>query len=436
MSEGRQRSAAGLIIKTLIITATSAVIGILLLIMSFMIPDDKIQYNVSSSIDSFRNAMLGNEELQNRYPWWHLQGDPYMDELLIIEASYDGDEPAVEKAVMIYKYAIDGIGYPGSLWEHYKNGTEYDIREDYVRYWHGFIIFLRPLLAIMQYDGIIRLNALLQLVLTALVIFLMRRRGLSDCIIPYFIMYGILMPVITWRTMQYYSCFYVMILGCLLILLFEGRRKEETTRIIFLITGICLAYFDLLTYPVMTLGIPLVLYLRMHIDDTFINKFKGCFFNSLMWGIGYIGMWACKGLVTFVLMRDAGIFGELFTNVVYRMSSNDENGGSYGIKDVLYLNVRRFINSPFMVVMILFVIWCTVRIVMRIAAGRMTIGRCLSIVCIFAIIAVMPFAWYMVTVNHSSIHCWYTNKSLTVSVFAMLCAVSYAAKGEGNRIEE
>ena len=40
---------------------------------------------------------------------------------------------------------------------------------------------------------------------------------------------------------------------------------------------------------------------------------------------------------------------------------------------------------------------------------------------VLAVIALLPFAWYFCTQNHSYIHAFYTSRNLSVSVFALCC---------------
>ena len=49
-------------------------------------------------------------------------------------------------------------------------------------------------------------------------------------------------------------------------------------------------------------------------------------------------------------------------------------------------------------------------------------------VTIFAVLAVVPIAWYMISSQHAVIHYWFTNKALMVSVFAGLAALVKATE--------
>lgn len=418
------------VIKSIAILLFSAAMGIVLLVAAFAIPDSAVQANLARSAGQFHDAYIRNENLQKNFPWWHLQEDFFEDEIILLQADYAGNEQNVTKAVMIFNNSVSSVGHPGSLWAHYTDGKEYDTKDEYLRYWHGYLILLRPLLAFFDYDHIIFINAIIQIMSTIILCCFFWKKGLKDMIVPYLIGYGILMPVISWQTIQYSSCFYIMTIACLLILLSDERKNATAAPFIFLVTGILLAYFDLLTYPVITLAVPMAVYLRRNIGKDITAQLKNIVINSFMWGTGYIGMWFGKGLVTKILMPDINVFGILIENIKHRTSNSSETGGTFSFGEMLYLNVRRFINSPFILVAFAFFVFCFARMIIRIKNKQLTIKEILPIVLIFAIVAIMPFAWYFVTINHSSIHCWYTNKAMVGSVFAILGVISWLSRME------
>ncbi len=418
-------------LKKVLITAAillfSSVMGILLLVFCFLIPDAGIQHHMSISAGQFKEAQLRNDSLCTKYPFWHLQEDFFTDEIMMMKVAYNGSESPVEKAVMVYSYSIDEYGNLGTLYEHYANGVEFDRKNEYIRYWHGYLIFLRPLFALFNYSHIIFINAVSQLILTCLLLYFMWKKGLKDAIIPYLIMYSILMPVITWQSFQYSSCLYISLIGGISILLYDRAESNKGfVCFLFLIAGILLAYFDFLTYPVMTLGIPLVLHLRIHINDKFKDKIFHLFVNSFMWGLGYIGMWFEKGLVAAITTRSTDVFTILANNVKLRTSHSTEGGigDSFSIGEMLYLNIRRFINTPFIIVLLIFLVYCFVRLCIKIRRKQIMIRDVLIILSPFLMIALIPFAWYIITVNHSAVHCFYTNKAMVVTVFSICSGIS------------
>jgi hypothetical protein len=53
----------------------------------------------------------------------------------------------------------------------------------------------------------------------------------------------------------------------------------------------------------------------------------------------------------------------------------------------------------------------------------------------YLIVAVIPFAWYLVTNNHASIHAPFTNKALAVTAFAVLTAFAEMVGSAGREVQ-
>lgn len=64
--------------------------------------------------------------------------------------------------------------------------------------------------------------------------------------------------------------------------------------------GISTAYFDFLTYPLVTFGIPMIFCILINEKNTCEN-WKEMPIMGIHWGIGYLGMWAEKWLIGTVI---------------------------------------------------------------------------------------------------------------------------------------
>lgn len=64
--------------------------------------------------------------------------------------------------------------------------------------------------------------------------------------------------------------------------------------IFFVVVGAMTSYLDLLTFPLISLGIPLVLWLTLNDSQSIWKNICRIFLLSLSWAIGYVGMWVLK----------------------------------------------------------------------------------------------------------------------------------------------
>jgi len=62
-----------------------------------------------------------------------------------------------------------------------------------------------------------------------------------------------------------------------------------------MLAGISTAFFDLLTYPVVALGIPLIIFTALTSEMGIRKNIKKIFEHSLSFSIGYAGMWGANG---------------------------------------------------------------------------------------------------------------------------------------------
>ena len=120
----------------------------------------------------------------------------------------------------------------------------------YARYWHGYLVFLRPLLFFMDYRGI---RALINLgvVFTLLLITGTLIRQKRYCLIlPFLCTALFLRPLAIAFSIQFSSVYYVMIFSLFLILVCRNQMEQDGRYLyLFLINGMITAYLDLLTYP-------------------------------------------------------------------------------------------------------------------------------------------------------------------------------------------
>ncbi len=95
--------------------------------------------------------------------------------------------------------------------------------------------------------------------------------------------------------------FFIMMIACILMLVREIKDKY----MFFMIIGGLTSFFDFLTVPILTLGMPLLIYAliknkkKCDVKKLLIELFKYC----VMWGIGYFGIWLAKWILVDVICK-------------------------------------------------------------------------------------------------------------------------------------
>lgn len=384
----------------------SAMIGLVLLVGAYSLPVDAIDKNVASSA-----RMLEREGPYPRlFAWCQSTLDNFTDSLMMLEAANASDDSALNRAILAYSGRFNDYDPNSSLVLHYKYGLPFDYISTYARYWHGYHIFLKPLLSIVNYQFLRNINTIVQLVCVLIVCYLLLKRNMRSWIVPYLLSYLMLMPLAIGKSLQFSSCFYIMSFGVTAILLLNKGNKFLPAA--FLGIGIAVAYFDFLTYPIVTLGIPALIYLSMHNDNCLEDKLLFLLKAGLLWCIGYVGMWSSKWILA-SFITDQNVVSSGLQAVSSRTSSIE----GWSVFSCIFDIGVHFFFTPFSVLVLLYIL----RIARSSLYGdRLDDSNTCTILLPYVMIGLLPFFWYAFARNHSLIHTFFTNKALVVSIAAIM----------------
>jgi hypothetical protein len=223
-------------------------------------------------------------------------------------------------------------------------------------------------------------------------------------------------------SLQFFSVFAILLLFNLFLLAFADISKAKYLSAAFMAVGMITNFMDLLTAPLLTLGIPLILYIALLYkggETRWLEGFKKIFFSSLAWVIGYGLAWASKWALASIILKK-NIFKDAFTKILFRTNGNEE----YPISrmEALKSNIEHLLeqNGTRIIMIVSLVILAVLAIIFR---AKLTDYKNATLL---IGIAIFPIVWYLVLANHSSIHYWFTFRALGVSIFASLTALSSA----------
>ena len=239
----------------------AAFLGCLLLIVAYYLPSDKIAQNVNSGAETLLTEGAG---FQYAPGYKAAILDNQTDAVMLSETVYPSEDP-VKDSLLVPMFVYDGRDTQElSLMAYLNNDTETNrVVSNYPRYWHGYLIFLKPFFMFFDFSDSRMFHLGLQMILFVAVLYLLDKRNLREFILPYTMVLLLWNPASTGICMQYYACFYVTTF-CVIFMLHKQEWLQRNTfryHVLFLIVGICTSYLDFLTYPIATLGIPLVVWL-------------------------------------------------------------------------------------------------------------------------------------------------------------------------------
>ncbi|MBR7113466.1 MAG: hypothetical protein IKC76_03010 [Firmicutes bacterium] len=372
--------------------------------------------------------MLGEQQSQPQAVGGFLssQLDNFTGILILKTAGYTGEESLLEKAFGGYR--IDVPAEPGQdEWAAYSNYEPGETapggsRMVYSRYWHGYSLPLRLLLCVMDAANTQMTLYYVQLALMCAVLYLMIRRGLCRLIPGFFLGYFLMMPFCASICLQYVPVSLLMLTACLCILWADERiARAVSMPAFFALLGLFTNYFDLLTFPFVSLGFPLVLLLALQIRRGAggAQLFVLTALCGIAWALGYSGMWALKWLLN-ACVFGADTLANIFAQIGLRTS---DNAGSISRFAVLAKNLNVMLAKKSYLLITgatgILVLWPAAKALLQGRGVRIDL-RALNLL----LPALAVCLWILVMANHAHDHTYFTYRNLTVAAFAGLAFLS------------
>jgi hypothetical protein len=378
------------------------------MILSHLIPSNKISKNVIESTEVLKKEGLYPNLLNFKL----YQLDNFTDALMLnIAVSVDSDNP-VNSAMMNYWYNLNSSELAYETERVANNDVEGLTKKSYGRYWQGYLVYLRPLLCVFNYSQIRILYYVLLSSLLAVCLFLIKQRiGLLPMIFFLLTMVIINFPIIP-LSMQFSTVFYIAFISIIIILI-KKHKISNTYYSLFFIIGGCTSFLDLLSTPLITLGLPLTILLL--IIDEKNSKLKTAIVAPLIWVSGYGAIWASKWLI-------GGLVGQNILDDVMRAAAM-RTSNHWKDMEMTIPNIMKFIYDvlvqysllwPFIFMVLVFVLF----IIFTIKRGVVKENLYL-----LPIVFMVP-VWYLVLRNHSIQHGWMTWRAMAVTLFSSLLFLS------------
>ena len=424
--------------KAIGIVLVSSAVGLGLLLLVFMIPTEKMHKNFARSASLIASEGTYPTFLGDVFVRMHPDNitdiktlllnnrittrDNYTDALMLLNAFYTAeDKSLLERTLMVYRpcgdIAQDPILDIVNVGIKNVDTSNYIICE-YARYWHGYLVFLKPLLCILSCVELRIINVFVLSGLLAAI--MMELAGQFGKKATWGFAFSMLffMPFTVPFCMQFCTSTYVM-LGGMLILLKHKKYWIENERIVFLflVLGIITSYVDYLTYPIVTFGMPMLVYLCLKPDC----KLSAYIRSGVYWCIGYVGMWAMKWVYSSMFLQEDFI-GQAISQILFRASNKTEDGlGRISVVSVIASNLCNYVNVVYIVLTLLaalFVIF---------GFRRMNFIERVRTKYLYIITSLLPFVWYIAFSNHSYGHSSFTFRALLVSAWGVMLFSGYDA---------
>lgn len=378
-----------------------------LLILASAVPSSSVNSRLGDSVTTLKKEGLYPSV---GFPWRKIVLDNFTDSVMLnIAYSVDSSNP-VRSAIRTIQFdgddnAADQILNLGKLYK------KQDIHETvYERYWHGYLVFLRPLLAITSYAGVrIVLTAVLFSIFAIFMHTSWKRLGVRT---TFGLLVGFIAVDFFWlgKSLQLSNTFITGMLGSLYLLRKKNLSFLEVSTVFFIV-GAVTQYIDVLSAPLVSLGLLLVItagLLKKTID------LKKVVFFCILWSVGYLSLWGAK----WILAERTYVPGAItvgYKKVQDRtMNSVD---AQFSRKNAVLRNfyqLRGYDKRDKIVLLVLGI--CYAMFMVRYFSVK---SASTKKVVMWIAVATIPYLWYFIVAEHSYIHVLFTYRNQFVTVFAL-----------------
>jgi hypothetical protein len=219
------------------------------------------------------------------------------------------------------------------------------------------------------------------------------------------------------------GCLFLTTLIATLILLIRIDKIKDIHFFMFVV-GMIANYFDYLTVPLISLGIPLSVWIFYKSKDKGFEKaWKVVIMASIAWLAGYAGAWIFKWAQYDLTIAGSGMLDIGFRQSFYRMTRNNQTA--------YYKNIVSTIIVDCLPVASVFAI-ATCVLLPFIGNIRKQIMADNHVVKAFLLIMAMPIVWYSVLANHTLLHYYFVYRHSILFYLGGVLAFYYACFENGN----
>lgn len=391
-------------------TITFLALTVMYLLFAFSavyLPDERIRHSVEKSMEmgdiktDYPRAIVNKEVCRM---------DTYTD-ALILNQIYCSSKKDPINTVMMVPCIGDENSQTKWLGEAINGRTE--PVHLYPRYWHGSTWLTRWLMLLCgRYANLQLFLFYTSSIAIFLLLFFLCRKKNTGMAMFLFVSMLLLKTYSAQFSLHLYPVLIIAVVAAICSLFVKQYNKQL---MLLFITGSLTAYFDLMTTPLLTLGIPLLVILsgKDKQNDDLLSILKEILFLSVLWGIGFALTWSTKWLIA-TWTTGTDVMADAIHTSVYRVNGEIPYIENYTLWDAIFVNISKCPMGIILTMLVLLGIAAC--LAFRKKGGKMAL--------VYFIVALFPIIWYATISNHSVVHCWFTYRLLIITVAGILAGVA------------
>ena len=306
-------------------------------------------------------------------------------------------------------------------------------RTSYMRYWHGYAVVLKPLLCLLNLTQI-RMAFLMILsgMILVAAIMLSKREGTVVAVLfgTSFVAFNYIVATFS---LSFVFCLFIAVGASIMVLAKADTSSDANARFLclewcvpYFAWGALTSYLDFLTIPIVTLCIPLGLFLFLRRacirTDNLLGMFAFVCSMCLCWGLGYASIWASKWVLSSLITHQDVIRNALRDAQVRtgHESTLANDSATIGPLDAPLANLRLafpFWSAFLLIVAMAIAVIPPVRRFLSPSLPRQAASWCWMLPALA--VALLPYAWYLFAPSHSFDHCWFTYRAQLGSLLCL-----------------
>ena len=437
--------------RIMIVVLSTIMMGLLfwlLMVVAYTVPSSQLTSHANQSrailkqegVLWMQNAALAGGAHYDNYTTYHMLNiavqsadDPFAD--AVSSKFYQGSDP--DEGLM---HAIAG-----------------ESNAAYERYWHGYVIFLRPLLVLFNVQQIRLLcQAVFFTLLAAVVVRLatrIRMGGVLGIILTASLC--LLGAAQAAETLPFFSSFAISLISSLVVIFLSQRPFSKLSSsvwsesfVLFLIfgaTGALTVFFDFLDNPILSFCIPACVYFCCIRERLTVRHALGLLIAmGLGWCFGYVALWFFKWAAT-SLVSGENIFKQAFDQAFILTGGIEREGTEGGPWQAIVANLRPLgFMRVVLFASLVGALMCILSSVIRYLCTKDNeIKTLLLVSAALLLISFVPYLWYAVLSDHSIMHAGlmtYRNQIGAffpwLAIIALTVLVAYQKRKGAKEIDE
>ena len=190
----------------------------------------------------------------------------------------------------------------------------------------------------------------------------------------------------------------------------------------FFITGSITCFIDLLTTPIVTFAIPILVYfmLLQKNEEYSIKQSVLIYLKiAILWAIGFFSTWIIKWILVDILF-DRNVIKTSLKQFLYRIGNNaDGLAEYYTIYNALSKNINYFGSTAIIIVNCIFFVGLLPIIQKK---EKIKIVN-LKYITPYIVTSILPILWFAILKNHSIHHPFFTNRNIIVTILGLDIAI-------------